>query len=227
MQKNKYIDKIIEKFLNLIFPPVCGFCGKINNEFLCDKCKQKLQSEKLSQIDDYKNQPVFFDEHYYLFKYKKDIRDYILKYKFDEKSYLYKSFSELFIRDEVFTKSFIDNYDIIISVPIHKKRFRTRGYNQSDLIAKEISKKCSIEYSNKVLIKNNNIVAQSSLEDKLDRVRNIKNAFCAGEDIGLIKDKKIAIFDDVFTTGATVNECSKVLKQCGAKCVGVFTIAKS
>ena len=109
MQKNKYIDKIIEKFLNLIFPPVCGFCGKINNEFLCDKCKQKLQSEKLSHIDDYKNQPVFFDEHYYLFKYQKDIRDYILKYKFDEKSYLYKSFSELFIRDEVFTKSFIDD----------------------------------------------------------------------------------------------------------------------
>ena len=218
---------IKELVLNLLFPPVCAFCGDINDKYLCDKCEKSFEQQKNSQIDDYKNQPVFFDEHFYLFRYKKDIRDYIIKYKFDEKSYFYKSFSELFIRDEIFRKNFISNYDIILSVPIHKKRFKVRGYNQSELIAKEIALKCGINYCNKVLSKNNNVVAQSSLEDRLERVRNIKNAFITDTNIGLIRNKKVAIFDDVFTTGATVNECARILKENGASYVGVFTIAKS
>ncbi|MBR3674161.1 MAG: ComF family protein [Clostridia bacterium] len=162
-----------------------------------------------------------------MFKYKKDIRQNIIKYKFDEKSYLYKSFSELFIRDEQFTNRFIENYDIIIPVPIHKNRLKSRGYNQSELIAKDIAKRCGKDYCKDVLIKKNNIVAQSSLDDKLDRIRNIKNAFVCGKNAELVKGKKVALFDDVFTTGATVNECAKVLKENGASFVGVFTIAKS
>lgn len=219
--------KIHTKIINLIYPPICGFCNKINNTFLCQQCEKKFMQIKANTIDNYQNDPVFFDEHFYMFKYKKEIRESIIRYKFDEKSYLYKSFSELFVRDEKFTNEFIGNYDIIIPVPIHKKRLKSRGYNQSELIAKEIAKKCGKIYCETVLIKQNNIVAQSSLDDKLDRIRNIKNAFVGGENIELVKDKKIAVFDDVFTTGATVNECAKVLKENGASFVGVFTIAKS
>lgn len=221
------IKIFFNKVLNLIFPPVCGFCNVINNNFLCDKCWLRLEPEKISKIDNYENQPVFFDEHFYLFKYHKEIRESILKYKFDEKSYLYKTFSELFIKDEHVFNEFISNYDIIISVPIHKKRYKERGYNQSELVAKDISNRCNKIYCKDVLIKKNNVLAQSSLEDKLDRLRNIKDAFECGRNIESIRGKRVAIFDDVFTTGATVNECSKVLKQNGASSVGVFTIAKS
>lgn len=218
---------ILNKILNIIYPPVCGFCNQINNEFLCENCEKKFEQVKTSTIDNYQNDPVFFDEHFYLFKYKKDIRESIIKYKFEEMSYLYKSFSKLLIKDDKFINQFINNYDIIISVPIHKKRMKTRGYNQSELIAKEIARNCGKVYCKDVLIKNKNIVAQSSLDDKLDRIRNIKDAFLGGKNIEMIKAKKVAIFDDVFTTGATVNECAKVLKQAGASFVGVFTIAKS
>lgn len=218
---------IKEIILNLVYPPVCGFCNEINDNFLCDKCMKKLEQEKITKIDDYKNQTVFFDEHFYLFQYHKDIRDYILKYKFDEKSYMYKSFSKLFINDKVFTTDFINKYDVIISVPIHRKRMKQRGYNQSELIAKDVAWNCNKTYLKKVLLKKDNILAQSSIEDKLDRIKNIKDAFYVGQNIDLIKGKKVAIFDDVFTTGATVNECAKVLKQNGADSVGIFTIAKS
>ena len=218
---------ILTQIINLIYPPVCGFCSQINNTFLCQQCENKFMQIKTATFDNYQNAPAFFDEHFYLFKYKKDIRQNIIKYKFDEKSYLYKSFSELFIRDEQFTNRFIENYDIIIPVPIHKNRLKSRGYNQSELIAKDIAKRCGKDYCKDVLIKKNNIVAQSSLDDKLDRIRNIKNAFVCGKNAELVKGKKVALFDDVFTTGATVNECAKVLKENGASFVGVFTIAKS
>ena len=187
---------------------------------------------KISKLDNYEKSPVFFDEHFYFFKYQREIREFIIKYKFDEKSYMYKSFAKLIIEDKIFMENFIKKYDYIISVPIHIKRTKQRGYNQSKLIAKEIATKCSnIEnfpmFIDDVLIKNKNIVAQSSLDDKLDRIRNIKNAFNLGKNRDNIKEKNILIIDDVFTTGATVNECAKVLKENGVSKVGVFTIAKS
>ena len=221
------IKKLINNLFDLVYPPVCGFCNQISNNFLCKECEQRFEKVKISVIDNNQNDSAFFDEHFYLFKYEDDIREKIIEYKFDEKSYLYKSFSELFMRDEKFINQFINNYDMIVSVPIHKKRFKYRGYNQSELIAKDIAARCGKKYFKNVLTKKYNVVAQSSLCNKADRIKNIKDAFSEGEKIEFIKDKKVAIFDDVFTTGATVNECAKVLKQNGASFVGVFTIAKS
>lgn len=218
---------IKEKLLNLIFPPVCGFCDEITNQFLCDKCRRKFEQIKVSKIDDYEKDPVYFDEHFYLFKYEREIRNDLLKYKFKEKSYLFKSYAKLIAEDSVFNKQFIEKYDFIISVPIHKKRFKTRGYNQSELIAKELSKLVGKCFLDEVLVKSKNIVAQSSLDDKLQRIKNIKDAFDSGENIGLVNGKKVAIFDDIFTTGATINECAKVLKNKGAEFVGVITLART
>lgn len=212
--------------MNLIFPPVCGICNEINNNFLCDKCRKKYNEIKISGIDDYSKQPVYFDEHFYLLKYEKEVRELILKYKFDEESYLYKTFAKLIVEDEVFKNCCIDKYDCIVSVPIHKKRFKTRGYNQSELIAKEVAKVCGKDYYRNILIKNKNIPAQSSL-DKLGRVKNIKDAFSCGRDISLIQGKRVAIFDDIFTTGATSNECARVLNKAGAEYVGIISLAKA
>ena len=116
--KMKCIYKILNIILDLIFPPACGFCGELCNNFLCKKCEQKFEQVKNSDVIDCKNDPVFFDEHFYLFRYKNDIREYIINYKFKEKSYLYKSFSEIFIKDETFINQFIKKYDIIISVRV-------------------------------------------------------------------------------------------------------------
>lgn len=215
-----------EKILNLIYPPVCGFCNRINSDFLCDRCKNKLNSMKISMVDNYIDAPVYFDEHFFMFKYEKEIREEILKYKFDEKSYMYKSYAKILFEDNILRSNFIDKYDCIISVPIHKRRFKERGYNQSELIARELSLKLGKKYYSDILIKNKNIVAQSSL-DRLNRVRNIKDAFVFGKNINHIRKKNVVLFDDVFTTGATVNECARVLKEAGANFVGVLTIAKS
>ena len=116
------------------------------------------------------------------------------------------------------------SYDIIIPVPIHKKRKHQRGYNQTELIAREIANNTNLQLENKVLFKQKNVISQSELS-KIDRKENIKNAFMI-QNIEKIKNKKVIIFDDIYTTGSTVNECSKILKLVGVKNIGILTIAK-
>jgi len=146
-----------------------------------------------------------------------------LDYKFKEKSYLYKTFANYILTNKEFCKK-IENYDIIIPVPISKGRFKTRGYNQSYLIAKEISKHLEIQLINNCLYKTKNIIEQSKL-NKEDRIQNIEGVYSLKNERKL-ENKKILIFDDIFTTGSTVNECSKILYQAKPQKIGILTIAK-
>lgn len=215
--------KSLNNLINIIYPPACGFCNNLSNNYLCPNCQNDLAKLKVSSIQKYNSSNFFFSEHFYLFKYQNEIRKHIIDYKFNEKSYLFKSFSQIFKQDLEF-KNFISKYDCILSVPLHKKRLHTRGYNQSELIAKEISKYFNIPYYNDILFKTSNITMQSSL-NKENRKSNILNAFsvCNKEKI---LNKKVIIFDDIFTTGSTANECAKVLLNSGACKIGIVTIAK-
>lgn len=118
----------------------------------------------------------------------------------------------------------INGYDIIIPVPISKKRLKERGYNQSELIAKQISQNMQIKIETKCLYKNKNITAQSSL-NKEEREENIKDAYII-KNKEKILNKKVLLFDDIYTTGSTANECCEILKQAKPNKIGVMTIAK-
>lgn len=118
----------------------------------------------------------------------------------------------------------IKSYDTIIPVPISKKRKKTRGYNQSLLISREISKKTGIKLQEKNLIKIKNTIEQSKL-DKEEREKNVQNVYqIKNEEI--LKNKKILLLDDIYTTGNTVNSCCKILKKAKPKKIGVIVIAK-
>lgn len=215
---------MFEKILNLIFPNVCGFCEKINNNSLCKKCELNLSKYEINCIKDYTiDKQKYYDYLFCALKYENIVREKILKYKFNENSYLYKTFSKIIIKNEKIYR-FLKLYDIIISVPMHKDRFAIRGYNQSELIAKEIAKQTKIYFEKNVLLKDKNTKVQSTLT-KTQRTQNIKDAFFV-KNIDKIKNKKIILVDDIYTTGSTVNECSKVLKKAGAKKICVVTIAK-
>ena len=155
--------------------------------------------------------------------YEGIIRKKIIEYKFNEKSYMYKTFSNYILTNKEFCKK-IENYDIIIPVPISKVRLKTRGYNQSYLIAKELSENLNIKLINNCLYKTQNIIEQSKL-NKEDRIKNIQDVYSLKNGKKL-ENKKILIFDDIFTTGSTVNECSKILYQARPKKIGILTIAK-
>jgi len=209
----------------LLYPPVCGFCGEINEDFLCKKCSLEYENLKISKIQEYNKKIYFFSEHFYLFEYKDIIRDLLIKYKFGDNSYLYKTISKILVEDKKFSEEFIKKYDYIVSVPIHSKRMHQRGYNQSKLIAKEIAKLTQKKYIDKVLIKIKNVEAQSSL-NRISRIQNIKGVFELGKNSRILEGKNILIVDDIYTTGATVNECAKILRKAGVVNIGICTVAK-
>ena len=207
----------------MLFPPVCGICGKLDEKSLCNKCKIRLQKNALCKIENYKDTSSYFDEHIYLFQYTGEIRETILKYKFNEKSYIYRTFLE-FIKNNEKICAQIKKYDIIIPVPVSKKRFKQRGYNQSSLIARNLARMLNIDYKDNVLVKIKDNKPQSEMgQDK--RKSNVKDVYKI-KNKEKIYQKKVLILDDIFTTGNTVNECAKVLIENSANNVGIFTIAK-
>ena len=233
MEKNKKMRQksSVPKILNLIYPPMCGICGKLNDNFLCPKCQKILENEAVFGIDKYKKMEIeknleerkYFDEHLYIFEYEGIIRRIILKYKFQDKAYLYKTFVNFLLKNKNFFE-FIKKYDTIIPVPISRKRRALRGYNQSELIVKEIANFTNLKEESDCLFKIKNVIEQSKL-NKEERQKNIQGVYELRNKEKLYK-KKILLVDDIYTTGSTVNECSKVLRGAKPKQIGIFTIAK-
>ncbi len=124
-----------------------------------------------------------------------------------------------------------ERIDLIMPVPLHIKRFRKRGFNQAFLFIRQwpaLAKDMGFILPNKkisrdVLVKNRHTARQTGL-DRRSRKKNVNNAFSLKQP-GLINGKKILIVDDVYTTGATVNECARILMHGGAKKVDVLTLA--
>jgi ComF family protein len=114
--------------------------------------------------------------------------------------------------------------DVIIPIPLHKLRLLKRKYNQSAILASELSKMTNIKSDYKSFVKIRSTQPQSECSGK-KRITNIKNAFTVKNPEN-IKGKRILLIDDVYTTGSTLRECAKVLKKAGAKSVDALTIAK-
>ena len=216
--------QFINHAVTFLYPNTCGICGIITQEGLCKKCEIKFDNEIFMKIDNYKcDNTKYFDEHIYFSKYNGIIRKRIIDYKFNGQAYLEKFFSNIILKNEKIYVH-LKKYDIIIPVPIHKKRKQVRGYNQSELFAKTIAQKLELQINNNILLKEKNNVPQSSL-NKDERIKNAKGIYKVQNSIR-IDPKNVLLVDDVYTTGSTVNECARVLKKIGIKYIGVLTIAK-
>ena len=163
-----------------------------------------------------------YDELISFFNYNGIIRNNILNYKFKEKPFLAKTFVKFLSKQE---KAFeiIKSYDKIIPVPISKKRFKERGYNQSKLIAKEISNYIKIDVVENCLYKTKDIIEQSKL-NKEERIKNVQGVYEL-KNMQILKRKKILLIDDIYTTGSTVNECCKTLSEAKPEKIGVLVLA--
>ena len=112
---------------------------------------------------------------------------------------------------------------VVAPVPMHRRRLRQRGYNQSLLLAREVSKRCGIPLARDLLARTKDSVPQVSVANREERARNTQGAFqCAGQVTG----KAVLLIDDVVTTGSTLSTCAQVLKEKGAASVWGLTLAR-
>ena len=192
---------------------------------MCTDCGKQIEKITLNKLERC-NIDAEIVEFMYIFKYDGIVRNLIINYKFNDCAYLYKTFAKI-ILDNKKICDFIKSYDIIIPVPIHRKRKLLRGYNQTELIAKALAKTLeNVTYNTKALIKTKNNSKQSTLS-RMERERNVLNAYEFNErEADKIYNKKILIFDDIYTTGNTIKECAKIINKFNPKSIGIVTIAK-
>lgn len=155
------------------------------------------------------------------FFYEGKIRDTILRVKFNGDRAFFDALSYL-LKDMLNDMAQLSEFDAVVPVPLSKKRFSERGYNQSALLAKPLSEHFGIEYRDDILTKIRETKRQSRI-DLSERLTNVRGAFAASEEA---HEKSIILVDDIFTTGTTLSECAAALKISGAATIVAVTLAK-
>ena len=233
------MKEILKKVLDFLLPPFCHVCHeRIEIDGLCPKCFSALEFIGLQKCSvcgkaldaivpgmticgTCIKKPPHFRQAEAVFKYNDTSKKLILAFKHGDHIEL----TELFVKwmGQNSTK-LIQKNDILMPVPLHCHRLLKRKYNQSALLAQKLAKRYNKVYDPLTLVRIKPTHSQGHLSPK-ERQKNIKNAFRV-KDPEKIRDKSILLIDDVFTTGATVDECAKVLLKAGAKSVDVLSIAR-
>ncbi|WDV46116.1 ComF family protein [Clostridiaceae bacterium M8S5] len=236
----KLIKDFIITIIDVIYPQrnICLLCDEFSEEIksgICPKCYNKLvyniktcekcgrplkQSYLPSLCHDCNNKQQIFKKGISPLIYEGYIRDCIHKFKYGKKPYMYKALGSIMLD---YLNSLDLDFDIIIPVPLNKKRLLERGFNQAELLSKCISKHSNSRVITKSLVRTKNTRRQNKLNRK-DRLKNIKGAFTV-RNKEVIANKNIILVDDIYTTGTTINECCKELTKSGAKSIYVLTLA--
>lgn len=224
------IKKIFSGIADFIVPPLCFSCGKhmIDNEiYICRQCFQKM--EKINPAYDiikYRfDENSFISNAMSLFLFKEDNPIQILVHglKYRQMRNIGKFFGRM-IGFEI-SKNIRDNFDCIIPVPLHVSKKRERTYNQSESISMGISETLKIDVMNKCLKRVKYTQTQTRL-NREQRRENVSGAFKINKHYSdRIPGKNIILVDDVVTTGATILECARILKDENAGRIMVCSIA--
>ncbi|MCI8285071.1 MAG: ComF family protein [Firmicutes bacterium] len=242
----KALARAADVFADMVYPAdiYCIGCGKeidpgelysmcqdclseiswINNKF-CAVCGKGLEDWYPEEIcGNCLNNEQAYDRGLSCFQYNKLEREMLYKFKYHGKSFMARSFSEM-MYDKI--KALDWEGDIVIPVPMHKKKERQRGYNQADILAKFMAKRLKIPYNRDILIRTKNTAPMSRLSAD-ERKKNLKGAFCVtAEGRRLISGKNVLLADDIYTMGVTAQYCSAVLKESGAESVTIMSMASS
>ena len=189
----------------------CPQCGLSSNGMVCGGC--------LNSAPD-------FDVTSAVFLYAYPVDAMMVRYKYGNNLNLGDAFGE-FLAEKVNVEDYLKNIDLIIPMPMHPQRLKQRGFNQALEIAKVLSKYSKQKLDYKSVQRQTLTPPQASLPLKA-RVKNIKGAFQVNADrLNQVQGKRIAIVDDVMTTGASLNELAKTLKKAGAAHVECWVIART
>ncbi len=203
--------------LDLIYPKNCLDCKK-PGKYICKNCLKKVP--KLGWTN---------NEIYSIWKYEGIIRLAILALKYRFAYQIADELADLCVKELKTSSYFLVPNAYLIPVPLHKLRQNWRGFNQAEKIGEKIAKEMNWKFNPKLIVKTEASQPQAELT-RGERLRNLRGKFAVNKRSAILSeveeyDSTYIIFDDVATTGSTIKEITKVLKEKGAKKVVGLTIA--
>ncbi len=220
------------RLLNLIVPPVCPVCGcrmSADEQVLCGKCILHLPRTYYSR-NPYDNElaksfwillPIERATAYFFYEAHSETSQLIYNLKYRHHPESGRLLGRMMAR-EALPDTFFEGIDLIIPVPLAKKRQRERGYNQSMEIAKGVSEVTGLPIVDNVLIRKRFVESQTT-KDRWQRKENVKDVFCV-RDTARIQHRHVLLIDDVITTGATIIACGEQLKQAPGIRISVLSL---
>ncbi len=221
-----------------LYPVKCPFCGKRTggvqvqacpscrrrlpfiNGPRCFRCGKPVNSGEIEYCMDCTKESHYFTQGISLWSYDQSVKQAVYRFKYKNQRCYGAYFGKEIIR-QYYNQIRAWNADAIIPVPIHKNRYRQRGYNQAELIAQSISPYIRVPVETNLVERIKNTKPQKELNDK-ERQKNLKNAFKINENS--VKLKKVIIVDDIYTTGATVDVIAELLLHGGISDIYVITL---
>jgi len=235
---NKFA-KISNFILDLLFPKTCINCGK-EGFYICQKCFEKIELNNLSvcyicnrhTLDNYVCQEcksktkltgMLIASHWE----NELLRQLIYEYKYRFIKEISRPLSQILINHiKMHNKRLLNIDNLFVSfVPLHKKRIHWRGFNQAELLAKELCSCLSVPFGN-LLVKQKNTFPQAEIKKQKDRQKNIEQAFFLIHNPPALEGKNVLLIDDICTTGATLEECAKTLKPLKPKEIWGLVLAR-
>lgn len=244
MNRQNVFSRVIDSLSCVLFPEVCYFCGSLNDtkgSVICSKCRSSIRSILMPFCEicglplskfDHCSDELFcgscisrapaYDRARYGVYYENDIRSAITKFKFHASLFNVRPIAECLI--EAFNRHYADeSIDVILPIPVHRKRLIERGFNQVITLSQKLSNATGIPIERTSLIKRKHTKPQVGLP-RSKRILNLKNAFMVSKP-EKISGKRVLIIDDVSTTGATVSEAAKAVRKAGAAYIAVLVLA--
>jgi len=233
----KWRAKLIwHRILELLYPTTCVFCGTVASEGICESCRKevKILQEPLCKKC---GKPVRYEEQEYCYDCQKIIHFYeqgrglwLHKMPVSQSIYQFKYrnrrvFAQYYA--EQMAGQFADllrkwQIEVIIPVPIHKSKRRKRGYNQAEVLAKELSGRLEVPMEAFAVRRVQKTNALKEMNPN-ERRRALSGAFAVEDDWK--PKKKVLLVDDIYTTGSTVDELARILKENGVQKVYFLTIS--
>ena len=235
---SNFARRVGYSILDIFYPPHCYLCGKglSTHRYICESCLDSFD-QITDPVCEKCGKPVlnaggvcaecakgdrefFLARSFGLYKPGRGMAEAISGFKYEGEKALGKDLAKLFDRGK--TGYLLDEVDELTFVPLSRDKRKDRKFNQAELLARVVSRENDIPLF-RTLEKTENTRPQAELSRE-ERLNNVQGSFTWEETVDC---RSVLLIDDVFTTGSTVDECSKVLKEAGAERVYVATLARS
>lgn len=220
--------------MEFLYPSKCPLCGELSDgicqkcrkrypvvgEPRCMKCGKPIQKDTEEYCYDCGKMNHSYDQGKNLWIHQGAVSEAVYAFKYKNK----RIYGEIFARElaKYYGKYLQDHHvTLILPIPLHKSRRRTRGYNQAEILARHLGDYTQIDVDCSSLVRVKKTAPQKQFNDK-ERKKNIKNAFALRAPINA---KCVVLIDDIYTTGSTLDEATKVLKKSGVSKVYFLTIS--